>query len=821
MDKIHHYNVHHELGSGQHGTVYYATDTTLMRPVVIKIVHPERAKEKQIRERILEEARIASAIQHPNVSAIYEVAEYNKRPYIVMQYVPGRTLRELIDEGGLNLQFALSISIQISDGLAEAHKLDILHRDLKPANIMVTDGGLVKILDFGLAKRRESPELTPTSEQEVMDNSKMQSSRFGTTAYMAPEQFVTLRSSKQSDIFSLGVILYEIFTGRHPFSSVYGEEAQLIRSIRSQKPTPPSKLRDEIPDTLNDLIMTAIDKQPTNRFKSVSDLHEALKTMMKTMDFEKGMIPGESSALLPSPSPSGKAQENKGERTGLFSMLTEFFLQKDDEDIPENSIAVLPFKLMEGKDRNRYFGLAMADAIATRLSQNASVTIRPPSTFLSLSDQGIDEIEAGQKLQTHYVLTGSFFSAEDGFTLNWQLVEIETKTIHAGNTISVPSFDLVKVQSQITDEIFDTLFSEGKLENRDKKTAFDNLPIDLSEQYLEAQALLSRFLWGSNNPKDLNEAKEKFEMVLEQAPDFAAAHAGLGHTHLNYVTNGLGGPTHFMKAQRHLERALELDPDNIEAKIQRAYTYLWRGEKDQARRDIKYLLKNKGRNAEVLLGAGIIIQLDGLHREALRLLGAALQKSPAAAAQIYNRRARLNHYLGQMDLAWLEVDKGLTLEPKHSLLRTTKGYLHFREGEYQKAIPILESVIEEDPNRRVTYPTLAMCYVRNGDPEKASELISDELLTIASTDCEMAFRLASYFVVDGNTSEALHWLRKAIYLGYENYPWIAENPAWNVLHDNQDFRDILTDLKRVYEKNKTNWNNFLSNFWDDSAASDN
>lgn len=820
MDKIHHYNIHHELGSGTHGTVYYATDTKLMRPVVIKIVHPERATEKRIRERILEEARIASAIQHPNVSAIYEVGEYDQRPYIVMQYVPGRTLKELLEEGALNLQFALSISIQISDGLAEAHKRGILHRDLKPANIMVTDGGLVKILDFGLAKRKNTPEMNSVAAEGKNKNSDKKSSAFGTTAYMAPEQFITRRSSQQSDIFSLGVILYEIFTGQHPFRSTHqADQSIVIREIRSRKPTDPQKIRSEIPDTLNDLILKALDKQPANRFSSVTELYDGLKTLMKTMDFEKGTIPGESSAMLPSPSTSAEQQnqqkkKSSGGRTGVLSMLTEFFLQKDEQEIPENSIAVLPFKQVEENGHNRYFGLAMADAIATRLSQNASVVIRPPSTFLSLQDQSIDEIEAGKKLRTEYVLTGSFFSADKGINLTWQLLEVSSQTIHTGDTISVPSFDLVKVQTQITDDVFETLFNLGKLEAQEEKMPFKNLPIEVSEQYLEAQGLFSRFLWGSNNPKDLEEAKNKFEEVLERAPNFAAAHGGLGRTHLNYVVNGYGGPTHFMAAQRHLEKALDLDPENIEAKLQRAYTYLWRGEKDQARRDIQYLLKNTNRNAEVFLGAGTIVQLDGLHKEALRLLAMALQNNPTAATQIYNRRARLNHYLGQMDLAWLEVNKGLTLEPKHSLLRTTEGYLYFREGGYEKAIPILESVIEDDPKRRVTYPTLAMCYVRNGQPEKASELITDELLTIASTDCEMAYRLATYCAVEGNTSEALHWLRKAIYLGYENYPWIADNPAWQELHKNQDFKDILLDLERIYENNKRRWDKFLSDFWE-------
>lgn len=811
IKKIKHYEIKKELGSGIHGTVYYATDTKLKRPVVIKIVHSRRASEKHIREQILEEAQIASAIQHPNVSAIYEVGEFEKRPYIVMQYVPGHTLEHLLKNETPNLHFALSISIQMASGLAEAHKLGILHRDLKPANIMVTDSGLVKILDFGLAKRKRSRHFASGVEQS---ENPEQSTRFGTTAYMAPEQFIARRSSQQSDIFSLGIILYEILTGTHPFrTSNHDDQFLTIREIRSGKPPDPQKIRPKIPDELNTLVMKALDKQPGHRFESVSDLHGALKTIMKEMDFEQGMIPGEQSALLPSTG-TKKSIRKERKKESLLSKITKLFKKSEKNTFAENSIAVLPFKQVEESQRSRYFGLAMADAIATRLSQNTSVEIRPPGTFLSLSDEILDDIEAGRKLETQFVLTGSFFSTDEGFTLNWQLVETAPRTIQAADTIQIPSFDLVKVQTEITEDIFNTLFNLGTLERKQPKATVENLTLDLSEQYLEAQALLSRFLWGSSNPKDLVEAQKKFEEVLEQAPNFGAAHAGLGRTHLNFVTNGLGGSTHFMAAQRHLEKALELDPDNVEAKLQRAYTYLWRGEKEQARRDIQYLLKNTYRNSEVFLGAGIIIQLDGLHKEALRFFSMALENNPAAAPQIYNRRARVNHYLGQLDLAWLEVDKGLTLEPNHSLLKTTKGYLYFRERSYEKAIPILESVIRDDPNRRVTYPTLAMCYVRSNQAEKAAELISDELLNIASTDCEMAFRLATYCIVGGNTPEALHWLRKAIYLGYQNYPWIAKNPEWKPLQDNPDFNDILSDLERTYTTNRNRWEKFLDNYWE-------
>ncbi|MDZ7690122.1 MAG: FlgO family outer membrane protein [Balneolaceae bacterium] len=822
-EKIHQYNIHQRLGSGSQGTVYLATDTKLMRPVVIKIVHPDRAFEKKVRLKILEEARIASAIQHPNVCAIYEVNEYDKRPYMVMQHVPGKTLKEQVDQEPLNLQFALSVSIQIAEGLEEAHRMGILHRDLKPANIMITEAGLVKILDFGLAKRRTDDQLDPKPVSEMKsgydDSTVGQGSgtkQFGTIAYMAPELFVTGRSTEQSDIFSLGVILYEIMTGKHPFwVPESAGQGGLIHQIKNSDPIRPRTLREEIPESLQNVILKSINKQPTNRFTSVSELVEALKTIMKSMDFELGTVPGERSAVLPSPPP--KSQSESKQRNPLISMVTDFFAQSGDHDPPKNSIAVLPFKqAQEIPDQaNRYFGLALADAIANRLSQNSSVRIRPPGAFLSLTSRDFDEIEAGHRLESEFILTGSYFRSDEGFMLNWQLLEVSDKSIATSGSIEVPSFDLVKVQGNITDEVEQALFSLTNLDIDKSEKKQESLPEQVSETYLEARALLSRFLWGSSMGKDLKESKKKFQTVIEKAPDFAPAHAGLGRAHLNYVVNGLGGHTHFMAAQRHLEKALEIDENNIEAKLQRAYTYLWRGEKEQARRDIQYLLKRIKHDAEVYMGAGIIFQLDGIYDDALKLFSIALQNNPTAATQIYNRRARVYHYMGKMDQAWNEVKKGLSLEPKHSLLQTTEGYLHFRAGNYDKAIPILESVIANDPARRITYPTLAMCYVKIGEPGKASELITDELLAISATDCEMAYRMATYCVVEENRSEALHWLRKTIYLGYENYPWIASNPAWSTLQDHPEFQKIISDLQRVHKKNKTRWKKFMSDFWDE------
>src|SRR5208282_1311866 len=236
---IAHYEILRRLGAGGSGVVYAANDTLLQRPVVLKMLHTGLLTAEQMRTTVLREARLASAIEHPNVCAIYEVGEEGEEAYIVMQYVPGQSLDKIIAQGPASLQLVLSVGIQIADGLSAAHQLGIFHRDLKPANVMLTDGGLVKILDFGLARRLpvEDAEFDPGKTAPRPGGPKMTyTARGGTIAYMAPEQFVTGQSSVQSDIWALGIILHELVSGRHPFARPDGDEFQSIRAIQYANP---------------------------------------------------------------------------------------------------------------------------------------------------------------------------------------------------------------------------------------------------------------------------------------------------------------------------------------------------------------------------------------------------------------------------------------------------------------------------------------------------------------------------------------------------------------------------------------------------------
>jgi eukaryotic-like serine/threonine-protein kinase len=807
---ISHYELVRKLGTGGSGVVYLANDTQLMRPVVLKILKQGAATLEQMRSTVLREARMASAIEHPNVCAIYEVGEEGEEAFIVMQYVPGQSLDKLIARGPATLQLVLSVGIQIADGLFAAHSLGIFHRDLKPANVMLTDGGLAKILDFGLARRLPPEEMdfdpAKASRRKPGAPIATYTARGGTIAYMAPEQFVTGQSSVQSDLWALGVILYELASGRHPFARPDGDEFQSIRAIQFADPPP----LGNIPPELSSVIFCCLQKTPAERYASAAEVREALKTIMKALQFETGIIPGEAAAVLP---PSTAAEQEK-RATGILSMLAERFRESAAEKPEHNSILVLPFQNLGAADVAPLYGFALADAVAARIARMSSLVVRPSSALMHVPVAQMDPLAIGQKLIVDWVLTGNFLRSGDGFDLNWQLLEVQSQSVRGGGSISVPSFDLIAIQTEICNEVFASLQGIGHLQpGTNHQTApprTGRLGEELSEEYLQARALLSGFMQRTGFRADLDSARQLFHAVTQRDPTFPPAWSGLGIAELQYIRYGFGGHLHVMAARKALDRALELDPGSVEANLYRVYMLLSRGEKESARHGIEHLLRTAANDWNVHLVAGITLRLDGMYEEALAEFHRALMLNPSSAAVIYNHRARVYQYQNQLELAEEELQKGLTLEPKYPLLRTSLAYQRMRQGDLHQAIDMLESVIRDDSSMRLAVPTLAMCYVMMDDRPRAASLIVEETIAAAEADSEMAYRLATYFAVDGDESEALHWLRRAIYLGNENYPWFSKNPAWNRLREHTDFERILEDLKKSYRRNQKTWKRLLS-----------
>jgi serine/threonine-protein kinase len=834
---IGHYELLRKIGAGGSGVVYLATDTLLQRPVVLKLLKRGALSLEQVRTTQLREARLASAIDHPNVCAIYDVGEApsesggEDEAYIVMQYIPGKSLDKVIAEGPASLQLMLSAGIQIADGLSAAHQLGIFHRDLKPANVMLTDGGLIKILDFGLARRLNLDEADFDPASAGRSNPPLTgatyTARGGTIAYMAPEQFVTGRSSVQSDVFALGLILYELVSGRHPFHRADQPDFQTIRAIQFNDPPNLREIVPDLPVELESLVLRCLEKQPSARFASAADVREALRTVMKTLQLDSVGMPGDSISQLPA---QGRLEletpEEEKRATGLLSMLAERFRESGATAAARhNSIVVLPFVNFGNTaavDRETVpaplYGYALADAIAARLARMTSLVVRPSSSLMAIPAQQLDPLAIGKKLLVRFVLAGNFLRSDSGFDLNWQLLDIPTQSVRAGGSINVASFDLISVQTEICNEVFSTLQGFGDLENPAAADAArdtsPSLSQALSEEYLQARAVLSSFMSRTGSLDDLNRAREMFASVVRQDEDYAPAWSGLGITHLQYARHGLGGQMHVLEARRAFDRALQIDPGSVEANLYRVYMLLSRGEKESARHGIEHLLQSAANDWNVHLVAGMTLRIDGLYEEALDQFNTSLRLNPANAAIIYNHRARVYQYQNQLELAGEEIEKGLTLEPRQPLLRISLGYQQMRLGDLSRAVQTLEQVVADERSLRIVFPTIAMCYVQLGDRATAASFILEETLSAAEADGEMAYRLATYFAVDGDESEALHWLRRAIYLGNENYPWFSKNPAWRKLCGHSDFERILEDLKKSYRRNRTNWKRLLAQLHD-------
>ncbi len=809
---IEHYELVRRLGTGGSGVVFLAEDTLLQRPVVLKLLKRGTLTPEQMRMTYLREARLASAIEHPNVCAIYDVGEIEDEAYIVMQYIPGRPLDQLIAEGPANLELVLSVGIQISDGLAAAHSLGIFHRDLKPANVILTEGGLIKILDFGLARRisLDQIEFDPaTPLRREPPPGATYTARGGTIAYMAPEQFVTGQSSVQSDIFALGVILYELVAGRHPFHRPDTPDFQSIRAIQFADPPSLREIVSSLAPELESTILRCLEKQPSARFASAIDLRESLKTILKATQLAAVVVPGDTLASMPSQERLFRdSPEEEKRSTGILSMLAERFRESGGND-NRNTIVVLPFVNLGPADAAPLYGYALADAIGARLARMQSLIVRPSSALMSLQARQMDPLSIGRKLMVQYVVAGNFMRSDKGFDLNWQMLDVPAQAVRTGGAINVDSFDLVAVQTEITNEIFSTLQGFGKIQSAEQGST-RSLDEAQSEEYLQARAVLSSFLSRTGSRDDLDRARALFQSVVDREPGYAPGWSGLGVTHLQYTRHGLGGQMHVIEARRAFEKAVALDPQLVEANLYRVYMLLSRGEKESARHGIEHLLGTASNDWNVHQVAGITLRLDGLYEEALDQFNVALRLNPSNAAVIYNHRARVYQYQNQMELAADEIEKGLTLEPKQPLLRISRGYQFMRTGELERAIETLEAVTREDSSLRIVFPTIAMCYTQLGNREKAATFIVDETLAAAEADSEMAYRLATYFAVDGDESEALHWLRRAIYLGNENYPWLSKNPAWSRLKSHNDFDRILEDLKKSWRRNTKNWKRLLS-----------
>ena len=404
---------------------------------------------------------------------------------------------------------------------------------------------------------------------------------------------------------------------------------------------------------------------------------------MKALQIETGIIPGDAAANLPVSS-----AETEKRATGFLSMLAERFRESADSRSKQNTILVLPFSNFGPGEVAPLYGFALADSIAARLARIPSLVVRPSSSLMSVPLQKLDPLAIGQKLLVQYVLTGHFLRSENGFDLNWQLLDVPGQSVRAGRRSACRSFDLVAVQTEISNEVFATLQGMGQLQHSKATVRYATLrwqrifPRSTCRHgrcfLLSCRAAAGGVIWtGLANSSRASGARREICSGVERPRHHQPAVCPTRSWRPDARDDG---------AARLRQGACGLDPSMVEANLYRVYMLLSRGEKESARHGIENLLQTAANDWNVHLVAGITLRLDGMYDEALQQFGRSLKLNPSNAPTIYNHRARVYHYQGQLELADEELQKGLSLEPRHPLLRTSLGYQHMRQGNMLEAI---------------------------------------------------------------------------------------------------------------------------------------
>jgi eukaryotic-like serine/threonine-protein kinase len=804
------YKILEKLGEGGQGTVYKAVDSKLGRTLVIKVLPAELTSKEANLKRFEREARLASALDHPNICTIFDLNEINGIHFIAMQYIEGRNVRQLVNGRPLSLESALSITLQTAEALAAAHARGIIHRDIKAGNVMVTPSGQVKVLDFGLAKLLDE-DAARTSGIHHTEITEL-GIPYGTATYAAPEQARGDRVDARADIFSTGVLLYEMLTGTWPFQ---GQTAIEVRhAVLNDEPKPISQMRPgRVPSRLQGIIDKALAKDPRDRYQKISYFANDLREVIRELGADS--LPGIDESAMPV-APKHMAPRNpvtralrwlsgakSAESASGGSSGKSPTRSRDQHESPltslgdrdRKSVAILPFRNV-GNDREiDFYQFSLADAVITELARVRSLVVRPSSVIVKYQNKTVDPADAGRELRVDAILTATFLRAGDRLRVTAQLLDVVTSEILWSESIDAEATDVIGVQDTIVQRIVEGLRLELSSDEKVQLAKGATTDAAASEEYMRGRDCLATFIYHTIEREQLDAAIEHFRRAIEIDPQFALAYSALGSAYVNRVLKGLGQAGDHEKAQKVFRKALALDPKLLEARRHMVFIYLTDGRKAKAREEIELLRQEYPNDSGVQFVRGVVARLDGDYDAALRSFDRMVKLNPEERVLASYNLARIYMYQRQYDDALSELDAGAALEPEHPVIKVFRARVLYYRGQVDEATRILEQVLEGHPQMDGIRPILAICLSAQGQHTKANEQLTQKVRQVAEGDYDIAYWLASAYLLQGRQVEALRWLETAIRLGNENYRWFESDPNWTDMHEDPRFVELMTEIK--------------------------
>ncbi len=792
---ISHYKILAKLGEGGMGVVYKAEDTKLERIVAIKFLPHHIAANVEERERFKIEAKAAAALNHPNIATIYAIEEVDSEMFIVMEFIEGKELREVIDtplnppsrgdlarsphlahsplEGGqggvLPIENCLSYAAQIAEGLKAAHAKGITHRDIKSSNIMVTESGQVKIMDFGLAKMGGDVHLTKTGMT------------LGTAAYMSPEQARGEVVDQRTDIWAFGVVLYEMLTGQLPFRGVY--EAAMMYSILNEDPPPISSLRHEVPPVLEAIAHKALAKKVDERFQHIEEVLVDLKSPTRAPASEAAKT------ITPNLPKRKRAFLYVGISALLVALIAValYFIPKPAASI--DAIAVLPLTNLSGDPNQEYFADGMTEALISVLGQIEALRVISRTSVMQYKG-GTKPLPAiGRELNVDAVVEGSVQSSGNRVNISVRLIAAETEKRLWSESFERELRDVLTLQREVTLAIAREIKVQVTPNEQARLKQTQEVDPDAYELYL-----LGRKFREKETSESLQQAVAYFEQAIAKDPNFAPAYAELVVPYFLLELRTWGKARTESKARQAATKALELDNTIAEAHtalgiIREFYDWDWPGAEEALRRAIALTPSNSEAHNEY----GFFLCRKGRMETGLAEMKRAYALDPLSEGA--NHGVAFAYYRNrQYDEAIKHCQRALTFYPNSAYFHYKLGQAYLLKREYAKAVSVLES--EAVASIRWTSEPLGYlgcAYALSGNRNKALELL-EKLQQQQKRGSEATVPIAFIYTGLGKTEKALTWLEQAYGQHSPNLIHDIFDPIFDSLHAEPRFQALLKKL---------------------------